>query len=229
MLNFFIILSQFALISFLSCWLNLLYKENKSELSFPHKYPCPWQWRSLMTICIALVIGMSVVCLLPDSNLASRLLDIYGFSASSNPKAGSNFFFAIFSSFLLIMLWSDVEQQIIMNSQLALFAVLGLCFQLLLQPQELYIQLATAFASGVIFLLLAILTRGGIGGGDIKLMAALGIWLSPNAMESVAVGGIILGGLAALGAIIAKRKGRRDYIPYGPGFIVMALFAYLVQ
>lgn len=229
MLDLFIILSQFVLISFLSCWLNLLYEENKSELSFPHKYPPPWQWRSLKIISICLVIGMSVACLLPDSSLASRLLDIYGFSSSINHSTGSNFFFAIFSSFLLIMLWSDVEQQIIMNSQLALFAVFGLCFQLLVQPQELYIQLATAFASGMIFLLLAILTRGGIGGGDIKLMAALGIWLSPNAMESVAVGGIMLGGLAALLAIIAKGKGRRDYIPYGPGFIVTALLAYLLQ
>lgn len=90
-------------------------------------------------------------------------------------------------------------------------------------------QLATALASGVLFLVLAIVTRGGIGGGDIKLMAALGLWLSPGSMEMAAIGGIVLGGLAALWVLLAKRKGRRDYIPYGPGFIVMALLAYLVQ
>ena len=228
MLDFFIISLQFILILFLSCWLNLLYKENKSELSFPHKYPCPWQWRSLKIIGVCLVLALVAACLLPDSNAARRLWDIYGF-ASTSPQAGCSFFFVIFSSFLLIMLWSDMEQQIIMNQQLALFAVLGLCFQLLVQPQELYIQLATALASGVIFLVLAMITRGGIGGGDIKLMAAIGIWLNPNAMEMVSIGGIMLGGLAALVAIAAKRKGRRDYIPYGPGFIVMALLAYLWQ
>ena len=63
-----------------------------------------------------------------------------------------------------------------MNPQLALFAILGLCYQLLLQPDQLLLQLLTAIASGLILLLLAILTRGGIGGGDIKLLAALGLW-----------------------------------------------------
>lgn len=228
MLGFLNIAAEAVMISFLSCWLNLLYAQNREELSFPHKYPCPWQWRSLKITGVCLVLALAAACLLPDSNAALRLWDIYAF-ASTNPQAGSNFFFVIFSSFLLIMLWSDIEQQIIMNQQLALFAVLGLCFQLLIQPQELYLQLATALASGVLFLVLAIVTRGGIGGGDIKLMAALGLWLSPGSMEMAAIGGIVLGGLAALWVLLAKRKGRRDYIPYGPGFIVMALLAYLVQ
>ena len=228
MLGFLNIAAEMVIISFLSCWLNLLYTENREELSFPNKYPCPWQRRSLKIILACLVLALASACLLPDSSAVLRILDIYGFG-SSHPPAGSNFFFVIFSSFLLMMLWSDMEQQIIMNQQLALFAVLGLCFQLLTQPQELYAQLATALASGVIFLLLAILARGGIGGGDIKLLAALGLWLSPSSMELVAIGGIVLGGLAALWVLLAKGKGRRDYIPYGPGFIVMALLAYLWQ
>ena len=150
---------------------------------------------------------------------------IFSYQPSNGLLTGYGFFFVLYSSFLLIMMWSDMEQQIIMNPQLALFAILGLCYQLLLQPDQLLLQLLTAIASGLILLLLAILTRGG---GDIKLLAALGLWLKPEAMEVTGIGGIILGGLLALMAILSKRKSRKDYIPYGPGFIVAALFAYFL-
>ena len=83
---------------------------------------------------------------------------IFSYQPSNGLLTGYGFFFVLYSSFLLIMMWSDMEQQIIMNPQLALFAILGLCYQLLLQPDQLLLQLLTAIASGLILLLLAILT-----------------------------------------------------------------------
>ena len=231
MLNFLNIFVQFCIISLLSCWLNLLYQQNKGELSFPHKYPCPWQWRGIKIFFLTGTFLLLITALLPDSIISLNLMAIYGvfsYQPSDGLLTGSGFFFVLYSSFLLIMMWSDMEQQIIMNPQLTLFAILGLCYQLLLQPDQLLIQLLTAIVSGLIFLLLAILTRGGIGGGDIKLLAALGLWLKPEAMKFTGIGGIILGGLLALMAILSKRKSRKDYIPYGPGFIVAALFAYFL-
>lgn len=222
---------QLCIISLLSCWLNQLYQQNKAELSFPHKYPCPWQWRGIKIFFLAGTFLLLITILLPNSVISLNLMSIYGifpYQPSDGLLTGYGFFFVLYSSFLLIMMWSDMEQQIIMNPQLALFAILGLCYQLLLQPDQLLIQLLTALASGLIFLLLAILTRGGIGGGDIKLLAALGLWLKPEAMEFTGIGGIILGGLLALMAILSKRKSRKDYIPYGPGFIIAALFAYFL-
>ena len=104
------------------------------------------------------------------------IYSIFPYQPSNGSLTGYGFFFVLYSSFLLIMMWSDMEQQIIMNPQLALFAILGLCYQLLLQPDQLFLQLLTAIASGLIFLLLPLLTRGGIGWGDIKILAALGLW-----------------------------------------------------
>lgn len=71
---------------------------------------------------------------------------IFPYQPSNGLLTGYGFFFVLYSSFLLIMMWSDMEQQIIMNTQLALFAILGLCYQLLLQPDQLLIQLLTAIA-----------------------------------------------------------------------------------
>ena len=63
---------------------------------------------------------------------------IFSYQPSNGLLTGYGFFFVLYSSFLLIMMWSDMEQQIIMNPQLALFAILGLCYQLLLQPDQLF-------------------------------------------------------------------------------------------
>ena len=209
MLNILHILGEIIIITLLSAWLNLLYLANKEELSFPHKYPCPWQWRSAKIIIYAGSLTYLLVKLFPYTTIGYGVLSTYTIVNSSIYPDGNTFFFVLYSSFLLTMMWSDIEQQIIKNLQLPL-------------------QLITAAVGGLAFLLLAILTRGGIGGGDIKLIAALGLWLKPEAMECTALGGIILGGLLALGAIITKRKSRKDYIPYGPGFIIMALFAYFL-
>ena len=72
-------------------------------------------------------------------------------------------------------------------------------------------------------------TRGSIGGGDIKLMGALGLWLGLKAIWQVAVGGILLGGIWALLLILCKKKGRKDFVPYSPGFILCGIIVYLLK
>lgn len=229
---FFLICSCYlVLISLLSAWLNYLYKKNKSELDQPHQALCPWPWRTLK-ICIITSVTMGLtISLLPNDAIGFHMMtmhDILQIQPVNSSLIKSVIFFILYSSFLLIMMWSDMEQKIIMNHQLTLFAILGVCYQLLLYSEQIFLQFLTAIASGILFLLLAIITRGGIAGGDIKLLAALGLWLKPEAMEITGIGGIILGGLLALMAILSKRKSRKDYIPYGPGFIVAALFAYFL-
>lgn len=149
-------------------------------------------------------------------------------SSNAGSSAAEALFFAIYTVFLLTMLCSDIEQQIIFDKQLALFAMFGLLRSLLFSlPWEQH--LLAALAGGLSFLLLAILTRGGIGGGDIKLIAALGLWLGGEALKLTALGGIIIGGLWALGAIAVKKKKRTDFIPYAPAFIIAAFALYILQ
>ena len=201
----------------LSRWLNQLYSTDREQLAYPHKYPAIWQLRSLKIL--AITGGLLLLAALKDMDLATYLI------CAGSPKG---FFLAVFAGFLLIMLSSDLEQQIIYDKQLALFAVLGLIQTLLLYPTLLEDHLLAALAGGIIFFLLAVLTRGGIGGGDIKLIAALGLWLGTTALEFVALGGIVLGGIFALLAMLIKKKGRRDFIPYSPAFILLAILAFIV-
>ena len=129
---------------------------------------------------------------------------------------------------LLNFLYSDLDQQVIFDKQLVLFACLGLAGALL-NHYPLADHLLAAGAGLLGFLLLSVVTRGSIGGGDIKLMGALGLWLGLKAIWQVAVGGILLGGIWALLLILCKKKGRKDFVPYSPGFILCGIIVYLLK
>lgn len=212
---FTIILIFFILnVGLLSKWLSYLFQENSKELSFPAELGYSWLARAVKILLLSIPVWLAAACTAGSSNAGS--------------SAAEALFFAIYTVFLLTMLCSDIEQQIIFDKQLALFAMFGLLRSLLFSlPWEQH--LLAALAGSLAFLLLAILTRGGIGGGDIKLIAALGLWLGGEALKLTALGGIIIGGLWALGAIAVKKKKRTDFIPYAPAFIIAAFAVYILQ
>ena len=212
---FTIILIFFILnVGLLSKWLSYLFQENSKELSFPAELGYSWLARAVKILLLSIPVWLAAACTAGSSNAGS--------------SAAEALFFAIYTVFLLTMLCSDIEQQINFDKQLALFAMFGLLRSLLFSlPWEQH--LLAALAGGLSFLLLAILTRGGIGGGDIKLIAALGLWLGGEALKLTALGGIIIGGLWALGAIAVKKKKRTDFIPYAPAFIIAAFAVYILQ
>jgi leader peptidase (prepilin peptidase)/N-methyltransferase len=84
-----------------------------------------------------------------------------------------------------------------------------------------------AYGGGL--LLVALVSRG-MGMGDVKLAALLGLVLGSLALRFVAVAaaaGILVGGLAGIGALLAGR-GRKSAIPFGPSMVagaVVAVFA----
>lgn len=72
-----------------------------------------------------------------------------------------------------------------------------------------------AVAGGGILLLLAVVSRGAFGGGDIKLMAMLGAVLGWKGALLVLAFSQVAAALVALGLLIARRAGRRDPLPVG--------------
>jgi prepilin peptidase CpaA len=78
------------------------------------------------------------------------------------------------------------------------------------------IQLA---AGGIVFALLAgAFYAGMMGGGDVKLAAALALWFSPAGTVKFLVLMSIAGGVLTLGILVwhrARRSGGRPQIPYG--------------
>lgn len=117
---------------------------------------------------------------------------------------------------------TDFEQYVIFDSMLLPFAIAGVCYTLHMQL-PITEHLAAALGGGLLFFLLTLLTKGAIGGGDIKLIAALGLWLGLRPLLTVIAYGFIVGGVAALLLLITKQKQRHSYFAYGPYFALSGI------
>ncbi|MBD3752606.1 MAG: prepilin peptidase, partial [Micrococcales bacterium] len=88
--------------------------------------------------------------------------------------------------------------------------------------------LLAALALFAAYLALRMLSAGGVGGGDIKLAAVIGLYLGWLGWGSVLVGtlaGFVLGGLFAAAMLLIRRAKRRTAIPFGPWMIAGAWVA----
>lgn len=78
---------------------------------------------------------------------------------------------------------------------------------------------------GGLFVLIALVRRGAMGAGDVKLAAVLGAALGFPDIVTALLWGVLAGGLAALALLVTRRAGRKEYMAYGP---YLALGAWLV-
>jgi len=83
---------------------------------------------------------------------------------------------------------------------------------------------ATGF---VILLIPALISRTGMGWGDVKLAGLLGLMTGFPDVCVALFGGILIGGVWASSLLLLKKKGRKDAIPFGP-FLAIGGFIALV-
>ena len=89
-----------------------------------------------------------------------------------------------------------------------------------------------ALAAGGASLLLALIApSGGLGLGDVKLLAVLGLflgWLGWGVLVLGVAFGFVLGALVAVGMLASRRAGLRDHLAFGPWLIAGALLAVVI-
>ncbi|GEM_PF-952113 len=132
----------------------------------------------------------------------------------------------IFITFMVFISIMDFEQQVILDNILFPLLVLALCFSPFL-PALLLNRLFAAIIGGGILLFLAIVTKGGVGGGDIKLLFVLGLWLGIDKLLFTLFLGFLSGGLISAVLLLGKIKRPKDTIAYGPYFALSAIIALL--
>ncbi len=76
--------------------------------------------------------------------------------------------------------------------------------------------LAALLLGGGFFYLVAVVSRGGMGGGDIKLTAMMGAFLGLRDLGVAIFIGLLAGSAVGIALMIAGRKTRKDAIPFGP-------------
>jgi leader peptidase (prepilin peptidase)/N-methyltransferase len=88
--------------------------------------------------------------------------------------------------------------------------------------------IAGLITGGGVLLAIALLSKGGIGGGDVKLMAVIGAYLGWRQALAVLFLAFVSGGAVAVLLVLSRKKGMKDIIPFGPFLglagVVTALF-----
>ena len=142
---------------------------------------------------------------------------------------------AFYACLFIVIFVVDLEHGLILNKVVYPGMAVALLFALFL-PQPWITQLKFSgivnFVIGagigfVILLLIALISRGGMGWGDVKLAALIGLATGFPLVFVALVMGAILGGLAAVALLIAKKRGRKEAIPFGPFLSLSTLITLL--
>jgi len=142
-----------------------------------------------------------------------------------------------YSCIFIILLVIDLEHRLILNKVVypvmgvallisALFSIPDFLPQIEIVPG--IIQAAVGGGIGlVLFLLVIFASRGGIGWGDVKMAALIGLVTGFPLVFVALLLGIIAGGLVAGFLLVLKIKKRREAIPFGP-FLSLATIVTLL-
>ena len=129
----------------------------------------------------------------------------------------------IFTSILIISAFTDLDEGIIPDLVTYPGVIIGLC----LSPFTLGIKSAVlgsvVFAG--IFLSTAIISRGGMGGGDIKLAGVIGAFVGLTGSIVTLIMSSLAGGVWAVILLCQRKADRRTAVRFGP---FMAVSAWLV-
>ena len=142
--------------------------------------------------------------------------------------------YGIFACLLICIFFIDYDYLIIPDGLIYLGILYGVVCKLILYKNE---NLRLAFINGIlgfvlggfIFLLLAIITRDGIGGGDIKLVSMLGFYFGWQNIILIALISFLIGGLIASFLLVTGVKNLKDPIPFAPFLILSSLIIFLYK
>ncbi|USG64668.1 prepilin peptidase [Brevibacillus ruminantium] len=134
----------------------------------------------------------------------------------------------LFVSMLVIVSVSDLAYRLIPDKitlpALALFLILRFWIH---PDQPYWMHLLAGVVGFGLFFLLTVLSRGGVGGGDIKLFAVVGLFLGLPLLALAIFLSALLGTLFGLGLMLLRGGGRKTQVPFGPFIAAGSLLAYL--
>jgi leader peptidase (prepilin peptidase)/N-methyltransferase len=145
---------------------------------------------------------------------------------------------SFYTSLLVVIFFIDLEHRLVLNR--VTYPAMGLALVLAairslpgdplafgpLVPDIVSALLGGALGFAIIFAP-AWITKGGIGGGDVKMGALMGLFLGFPAVLAGLFLGFVGGGLGAVLLLLTRVRGRKDAVPYAPFLAAGAWIALL--
>ncbi len=138
----------------------------------------------------------------------------------------------LFSSFMVVITFIDYDHRLILNKVLLWLAGTGAMINLITGTVSVSDMVVGCLVGGGVLMALTLGTlvltgHTGMGMGDVKFMAVLGLWLGTKLVLLTMVLSFLLGGFGGMLLLALKIKSRKDVIPFGPYIVIGAWVAFL--
>jgi len=117
------------------------------------------------------------------------------------------FRFGMLAFLLLVAAWTDLEHRTVPNAVTYPGTVLGLVCSTVVGDGVSAV--VGALAAAAVFLAVAVISRGGVGGGDVKLAIAVAAWVGLDKIIWFALATAVGGGLVAAACYLLARPSAR--------------------
>ena len=120
------------------------------------------------------------------------------------------------ASTLIVVSFIDVDHKYIPNRIVMLLLGVGVLYNILNKEMTVFDSIVGFFSASVPLLILAMASKGGMGGGDIKLMAVVGIFLGWQFTVLALIIAACSGSVVGIGLMLFKKVNRKEPICFGP-------------
>ncbi len=133
----------------------------------------------------------------------------------------------LFVSMLVIITVSDIAYMLIPDKVLLPFGVVLLIVRFIVPLDPWWDSLLGALVGFSVLLLIATLSKGGMGGGDIKLFFVIGLVLGTTGTLLTLFLASFIGAVAGIILLRIRKQGRKTPIPFGPSIALSSVLVYL--
>lgn len=124
---------------------------------------------------------------------------------------------------------ADIKTRVIPDRLIVPGAVTGLIMTFF-NPEVTLLDAGLGFfTAGVILWLISIVTKGGIGMGDAKLLACTGMFLGLEKMLSALAVAFVVSGLAGLALLVSRFSRPGSSMPFSPFILIGVVLAILSE
>jgi leader peptidase (prepilin peptidase)/N-methyltransferase len=134
--------------------------------------------------------------------------------------------YAVLIELLMCISLVDIEHKIIPDRLNLAVALTGTVHLTLVD--NIYSHILAFFAAGLLFLLMSLISKGGIGGGDVKLIASLGLVYGLLPITYIICYSLIIAAIAGALMIVIGNKNLRSEIALAP-YICITAIVYIAQ
>lgn len=128
----------------------------------------------------------------------------------------------LFVTALAVISFYDIKKKEIPNRYVLMIIVLAMIDAILIGKWDLPCRAIGMLCVSVPLFIVAVITKGAFGGGDIKLMAAGGFFLGWRLILAAAIIAFLAAGIYSIALLVIKRGARKHEIAFAP-FLCMGM------